>query len=131
MGNSSLHNNDRRLVFVFGIVGRCGKSKATPCGTTIEYYPPHGFSPVDVLIMHRGHRATLHDIFNPLILYWADRGFIEIEEDCKRGLKLTKLKELCRPKKSRIKLYNLSREIIMPKKTCSIRYFRTGKSFIR
>lgn len=28
------------------------------------------------------------------MLYWAERGFITVEEDCKRGLKLTKIKSL-------------------------------------
>lgn len=60
----------------------------------VEYYPPRGFSPADVMTEYYGARANMRELFDPLMLFWADRGFIEIEEDCKRGLKLTKLKPL-------------------------------------
>lgn len=60
----------------------------------VEYYPPRGFSPVDVMIEYFGTRANMRELFDPQMLFWADHGFIEIEEDCKRGLKLTKLKPL-------------------------------------
>lgn len=60
----------------------------------VEYYPPRGFSPIDVLIEYYGFRADTHALLNPLMLYWAGCGYITIEEDCKRGLKLTKLREL-------------------------------------
>lgn len=60
----------------------------------VEYYPPRGSSPIDVLIKYYGHRANTHALLNPIMLYWAERGFITIEEDCKRGLKLTKLKDV-------------------------------------
>ncbi len=63
----------------------------------VELFPPRGSSPVDVLIGYYGRLANPHGIFNPLMLYWAERGFITIEEDCKRGLKLTKLKDIERP----------------------------------
>lgn len=71
-----------------------GKVKRARALRPVEFYPPRGLSPIDVLMKYYGHRANTHALFNPLILYWADRGFITIEEDCKRGLKLTKLKNL-------------------------------------
>ena len=64
----------------------------------MEYVPPPGASPVDFLIQYYGASAEPREIFNPLMLYWAERGFITVEEDCKRGLKLTKIKDLERPK---------------------------------
>ncbi len=73
-----------------------GKVKLRRALRPIEYYPPRGFSPIDVLIEYYGFRANTHALLNPLMLYWADRGFITIEEDCKRGLKLTKLRDLKR-----------------------------------
>ena len=63
----------------------------------VEYFPPRGASPLDIFIQYYGAKADMREIFNPLMLYWAERGFIEIEEDCKRGLKLTKIKDLTRP----------------------------------
>ncbi len=63
----------------------------------VEYLPPEGFSPLDVMIEYYGPSAEPRGIFNPLMLYWAERGLITIEEDCKRGLKLTKLKNIEQP----------------------------------
>ena len=63
----------------------------------VELFPPRGASPLDVLIRYYGKNANQHELFNPLMLYWAERGFITIEEDCKRGLKLTKIKDIERP----------------------------------
>ena len=63
----------------------------------VEYVPPRGASPVDFLINYYGASVEPREIFNPIMLHWAARGFITIEEDCKRGLKLTKLKDLQPP----------------------------------
>ncbi len=60
----------------------------------VEYYPPRGYSPIDVQLKYYSRAANPHALFNPLMLYWAENGFITIEEDCKRGLKLTKLKAI-------------------------------------
>lgn len=73
------------------IYGAVIKRRAT---RPVEYYPPRGSSPIDVLIKYYGHRANTHALLNPMMLYWAERGFITIEEDGKRGLKLTKLKDV-------------------------------------
>lgn len=62
-----------------------------------ELFPPRGSSPMDVLIGYYGSLANPRKLFNPLMLYWAERGFITVEEDCKRGLKLTKLKDIKPP----------------------------------
>lgn len=74
-----------------------GKIKLARALRPVEYYPPRGYSPIDVLIKYYSKFADPHRLFNPLILYWADKGFITIEEDCKRGLKLTKLRPLSPP----------------------------------
>lgn len=60
----------------------------------VNYFPPKGASPMDVLLHYYGKNANARNIFNPLMLYWASRGFITVEEDCKRGLKLTKIKDI-------------------------------------
>ncbi len=60
----------------------------------VEYYPPRGYSPIDVMLMFYGKRSVPRELFNPLMLYWAQKGYITIEEDCKRGLKLTKIKDM-------------------------------------
>ena len=49
----------------------------------MEYYPPRGYSPIDVQLKYYSHAADPHALFNPLMLYWAENGFITIEEDCK------------------------------------------------
>ena len=71
-----------------------GEIKKLRVNKPIEYFPPRGASPIDILIQYKGALATPREIFNPLMLYWASRGFVKIEEDCKRGLKITKLKNL-------------------------------------
>ncbi len=60
----------------------------------VEYYPPRGYSPIDVMLCYYGKKCTPRELFNPLMLYWAQKGYITIEEDCKRGLKLTKIKDI-------------------------------------
>lgn len=59
---------------------------------TVEFYPPEDCSPLDVLVLYKGKRADPRAVFNPLCLYWADKGLITIQEDCKRGLVLHKKK---------------------------------------
>lgn len=63
----------------------------------VEYVPARGASPIDYLINYYGASAKPREIFNPIMLHWAARGFITIEEDCKRGLKLTKINDLQPP----------------------------------
>lgn len=104
------------LLFAIGCV-IVGKVRLRRAVRPIEYYPPSGYSPIDVLVRYNGHDADMHEVFNPLMLYWADRGFIKIEEDCKRGLKLTKLKNLEMPElppgknKQLIKNYKAEEEL--------------------
>ncbi len=76
---------------VFIIIGRVRLARALK---PVEFYPPHGYSPIDVWMRYYGINMTAHDLINPLMLYWADKGYITIEEDGKRGLKLTKLKTI-------------------------------------
>lgn len=71
-----------------------GKLRLKHALRPVEYYPPRGYSPIDVQLKYYSHAADPHELFNPLMLYWAEKGFITIEEDCKRGLKLTKLKAI-------------------------------------
>lgn len=60
----------------------------------VEYYPPRGYSPIDVMLNYYGKKSVPRELFNPLMLYWAQKGYITIAEDCKRGLKLTKIKDM-------------------------------------
>ena len=80
-------------------MGKAGRRRAL---RPVEYYPPRGYSPADVMIAYYGRSSRPRELFNPLMLYWADRGFVTIEEDCKRGLKLTKLKELEPPEVAKV-----------------------------
>ena len=59
----------------------------------IEFFAPKGCSPIDVALVYSARRVRAHALFTPLLLYWADQGFVNIEEDG-RGLKITKLKSL-------------------------------------
>lgn len=81
--------------FVFTLVSVIiGKVRLKRALKPVEYYPPRGYSPIDVQLKYYSRAANPHELFNPLMLYWAEKGFITIEEDCKRGLKLTKLKAI-------------------------------------
>ncbi len=84
--------------FIFPVIACIyGEVKKKKVIKPMEYVPPRGASPIDFMIEYYGASASPREIFNPLMLYWAERGFITIEEDCKRGLKLTKIKDLERP----------------------------------
>ncbi len=93
-----------------------GKVKLARALKPVEYYPPRGFSPIDVQLEYFGRYSKPRELFNPLMLYWAENGYITIEEDCRRGLKLTKLKdfdklvEVARGKK-RDKTYFLEKKL--------------------
>ena len=88
------------LLFSVGAV-IAGKTKLRRALRPVEYYPPRGYSPIDVLLKVYAKTANPHALFNPLMLYWAECGFITIEEDCKRGLKITKLKPISPSKHER------------------------------
>lgn len=81
-------------VIAFYAIGEIKKKRALK---PIEFYPPRGYSPLDVMNKYYAHRARPRNAINPLMLYWASRGLITIEEDCKRGLILTKLKDITPP----------------------------------
>lgn len=96
---------------IFGIVGVAyGMVQKRRATRPVEYYPPRGFSPVDLMAKYYGKRAKAHDLFNPMALYWAERGFVTIEEDCKRGLKLTKLKPLTMAKGQNPRSYSIEKK---------------------
>lgn len=86
-----------------------GKVRLNRALRPIEFYPPRGYSPIDVMNKYYSHRLRAHEIINPLMLYWASRGFVKIEEDCKRGLKITKLKELEPPEVDESEMTNQMR----------------------
>ena len=46
--------------------------------TTLDFSAARGASPLDIFIQYYGAKADMREIFNPLMLYWAERGFIEI-----------------------------------------------------
>lgn len=88
-----------------------GKIKKLKVIKPVEYMPPDGMSPIDMLIEYYGASAEPHEIFNPLMLYWAERGFITIEEDCKRGLILTKVTDLEPPANHDPETFEIEREL--------------------
>ena len=79
------------LLFSIGCVA-VGALQRKAQTRTVEFYPPEDCSPLDVLVLYKGKRADPRAVFNPLCLYWADKGLITIKEDCKRGLVLHKKK---------------------------------------
>ncbi|MDE6613570.1 MAG: hypothetical protein K2K28_03340, partial [Clostridia bacterium] len=48
-----------------------GAIKKCKCVKTVEYFPPKGASPMDVLLKYYGRRANARNIFNPLMLYMS------------------------------------------------------------
>lgn len=59
----------------------------------VEFFAPKGCSPIDVALAYSARRVKANALFTPLLLYWADQGYVTVEEDG-RGLKITKLKWL-------------------------------------
>lgn len=59
----------------------------------VEFFAPKGFSPIDAALVYSARRVKANAMFTPLLLYWADKGFVTFEEDG-RGLKITKQKWL-------------------------------------
>lgn len=57
----------------------------------VEFFAPKGCSPIDVALVYSARRVKANALFTPLLLYWADQGYVNVEEDG-RGLKITKLK---------------------------------------
>ncbi len=57
----------------------------------VEFFPPEGFSPLDVALVYSGRGLRTNYILNPLLLYWLDKGYVSLEEDG-RGFKVTCLK---------------------------------------
>lgn len=58
---------------------------------TVEFYPPEGYSPIDVANVYRGFVKPKD--FASLILDWAARGLVLIKMKGRRHLVLAKLKE--------------------------------------
>lgn len=59
----------------------------------VEFFAPKGYSPIDVALVYSARRVKADAVFTPLLLYWADQGYVAVEEDG-RGLKITELKWL-------------------------------------
>ena len=59
----------------------------------VEFFAPKGYSPIDVALVYSARRVKANALFTPLLLYWADQGYVNVEGDG-RGLKITKLKSL-------------------------------------
>ena len=59
----------------------------------IEFFAPKGHSPIDVALVYSARRVKANALFTPLLLYWADQGYVTVEEDG-RGLKIMKQKSL-------------------------------------
>lgn len=59
----------------------------------VEFFAPKGFSPIDVALVYSARRVKANALFTPLLLYWADQGYVTLEDDG-RGLKVTKQKYL-------------------------------------
>lgn len=58
---------------------------------TPEFYPPEGFSPIDVARVYRG-KIKSKDL-SSLIIYWASKGLIEMTTNSNGSVTLKKLKD--------------------------------------
>lgn len=59
---------------------------------TVEFYPPKGYSPIDVAKALRGYVRAKD--FTSLILHWAEEGFITIEQLGEKDFVLKKVREM-------------------------------------
>ena len=59
----------------------------------VEFYAPEGYSPIDAALVYSARGLKANNMLNPLLLYWADRGYVKIDDDG-RGRKVTKIKWL-------------------------------------
>jgi len=64
---------------------------------TVEFYPPEGMTPAEAGYVIDGC-VDDKDVVS-LILYWADKGYIRIDEKEKKEFELVKLKELHNPRR--------------------------------
>lgn len=81
-------------ILLWGLIGK--NRRIFP---TVEFYPPNGLTPTDMGFIYDGE-INPYDV-TALIIYWADRGFIEIEQqDIKAGF-------LGKRKKKKILLHKL------------------------
>ena len=71
---------------IYGLITRYAKHGII---ITPEFYPPKGFSPLDVARTYRGHVKS--EDFASLILDWAAKGLVKIDLRTKKNIVLTKL----------------------------------------
>ncbi len=58
---------------------------------TIEFYPPEGKNSLEVGFLYKG-KAEQEDVTS-LLIYLANKGYIKIQEEGKKGFKITKVKD--------------------------------------
>lgn len=75
-------------MFLYGLISRYAKHGII---ITPEFYPPKGFSPLDVARTYRGYVKS--EDFATLILDWAAKGLVKIDLRTKKNVVLTKLAE--------------------------------------
>lgn len=93
------------IISVLGIILILVKNRFVKSGIqTVEFYPPAGFSPLDVAKAYRGKIKSKD--FAALILDWAAKGFISIKMEGRRHLILTKLSDFKADKKGNVSSKN-------------------------
>jgi len=75
------------VVILFAIFG-----KKQTVVQTVEFYPPAGMTPADVGLVVDGSPED-KDLIS-LLIYWADKGYIEIHEESKKNMVFKKLTDL-------------------------------------
>ncbi len=58
---------------------------------TVEFYPPKGKNSLEVGFLYKG-KAIQEDVTS-LLIYLANKGYVKIEEEGKKGFKIIKIKE--------------------------------------
>ena len=82
------------LVGAFAFLKFMKRTPATPIVDTIEFSAPEGLNSAEVGYVYR-NLADSKDIIS-LIIYWASKGYLTIEELDKSNIQLTKVKDLPR-----------------------------------
>lgn len=62
---------------------------------TPEFYPPKGYSPLDIARAYRGKIKS--EDFASLVIFWASKGYVSMKTEEDDSVTVTKLKDLPRP----------------------------------
>lgn len=91
------------LFSILIIVLRLRFTKHNPIITSVQFTAPPGLNSADVAMVYKGNLQS-KDIVS-LIIYWADKGFLNIVEHSKKSVELIKNRDLSQGSKEEIQLF--------------------------